>query len=310
MGESKELKPKSFRIDDATADRFKEIAAQIGGNQQETLSKLIEAYEFQGGKAVLTEKKADIDQFEKYVNALTRMFMGSLEDNQNITATVRTEYEAQLKSKDAVIQDLQEKLTVAKQLKEEATRKAQSYADENTRLNDYNASLEAEYKAKTEDLQSMLADKDNLNRALTDRSNELKEKVDSMAADHEQLMAAQEQQKELSSKLNATESRCSELEKDFRKSQEEHKNIVEALKQHEKDSLLKYQEHEKEALERCQAQMELAKEKAVLEAEKKYQEQMQKLKSERQAEVDQYQAKYLELLEKMQNQEKSLLTTK
>lgn len=310
MGESKELKPKSFRIDDATADRFKEIAAQIGGNQQETLSKLIEAYEFQGGKAVLTEKKADIDQFEKYVNALTRMFMGSLEDNQNITVTVRTEYEAQLKSKDAVIQDLQEKLTVIKQLKEEATRKAQSYADENTRLNDYNASLEAEYKAKTEDLQSMLADKDNLNRALTDRSNELKEKVDSMAADHEQLMAAQEQLKELNVKLNAAESRCSELEKDFRKSQEEHKGIVEALKQHEKDSMFKSQEHENEALERCQAQMELAREKAVLEAEKRYQEQIQKLKADKQAEVDQYQAKYLELLEKMQNQEKSLLTTK
>lgn len=310
MGESKELKPKSFRIDDATADRFKEIAAQIGGNQQETLSKLIEAYEFQGGKAVLTEKKADIDQFEKYVNALTRMFMGSLQDNQDLAATIRTEFEAQLKSKDAVIQDLQEKLTVIKQLKEEATRKAQSYADENTRLNDYNASLEAEYKAKTEDLQSMLADKDNLNRALTDRSNELKEKVDSMAADHEQLMAAQEQLKELNVKLNAAESRCSELEKDFRKSQEEHKGIVEALKQHEKDSMLKSQEHENEALERCQAQMELAREKAVLEAEKRYQEQIQKLKAEKQAEVDQYQAKYLELLEKMQNQEKSLLTTK
>lgn len=298
MGESKELKPKSFRIDDATADRFKEIAAQIGGNQQETLSKLIEAYEFQGGKAVLTEKKADIDQFEKYVNALTRMFMGSLEDNQNITVTVRTEFEAQLNSKDAVIQDLQEKLTVAKQLKEEATRKAQSYVDENTRLNDYNASLEAEYKTKTEDLQSMLTDKDNLNKALIDRSNELKEKVDSMSTDHEQLMAAQEQLKELTDKLNAAESRCSELEKDFRKSQEEHKNIVDSIKQ-----------HEKEALERCQAQMELAKEKAVLEAEKKYQEQIQSLKAKKQAEIDQYQAKYLELLEKMQNQEKLSLKT-
>lgn len=303
MGESKELKPKSFRIDDATADKFKEISAQIGGNQQETLAKLIEAYEFQSGKEVLTEKKADIEQFERYVNALTRMFMGSLEDNQNITVTVRTEYEAQLKSKDAVIQDLQEKLTVIKQLKEEATRKAQSYADENTRLNDYNASLEAEYKAKTEDLQSMLADKDNLNRALTDRSNELKEKVDRMAADHEQLMAAQEQLKELNVKLNAAESRCSELEKDFRKSQEEHKGIVEALKQHEKDSMLKSQEHENEALERCQAQMELAREKAVLEAEKRYQEQIQKLKAEKQAEVDQYQAKYLELLEQMRTKE-------
>ena len=305
MGDSKELKPKSFRIDDATADKFKEISAQIGGNQQETLAKLIEAYEFQGGKAVLTEKKADIEQFERYVTALTRMFMGSLQDNQDLAATVRTEFEAQLKSKDAVIQDLQEKLTITKQLKEEATRKAQSYADENTRLNDYNVSLEAEYKSKTEDLQAMLTDKDNLNRALTDRSNELKEKVDSMSIDHEQLMSAQEQVKKLTDKLNATESRCSKLEKDFRKSQEEHKNIVEALKQHEKDSVLKCQEHEKEALERYQAQMELVREKAVLEAEKRYQEQIQNLKAERQAEVDQYQAKYLELLTKMHTKEEA-----
>ena len=94
MADDKILKPKSFRIDDETADKFKEISSSIGGNQQETLAKLIEAYEFQSGKAILTEKKADIEQFEKYVTALTRMFMGSLEDNQNITETVRTEFEA------------------------------------------------------------------------------------------------------------------------------------------------------------------------------------------------------------------------
>ena len=95
MADDKILKPKSFRIDDETADKFKEMSSSIGGNQQETLAKLIEAYEFQSGKAILTEKKADIEQFEKYVNALTRMFMGSLEDNQNITETVRTEFEEQ-----------------------------------------------------------------------------------------------------------------------------------------------------------------------------------------------------------------------
>ena len=85
MADDKVLKPKSFRIDDETADKFKEISATIGGNQQETLAKLIEAFEFQSGKAILTEKKADIDQFEKYVTAITRMYMSSLEDNQNIT---------------------------------------------------------------------------------------------------------------------------------------------------------------------------------------------------------------------------------
>ena len=137
MADDKVLKPKSFRIDDETADKFKEISATIGGNQQETLAKLIEAFEFQSGKAILTEKKADIDQFEKYVTAITRMYMSSLEDNQNITETVRTEFDALLKSKDATIQDLQEKLTVTKQLKEDAAIKAKSHADENTRLNDY-----------------------------------------------------------------------------------------------------------------------------------------------------------------------------
>ena len=99
MADSKELKPKSFRINDETAEKFKEISMNIGGNQQETLSKLIEAYEFQAGKVVLTEKKADIEQFEKYITAITRMFMGSLEDNQNVSETIRTEFDALLKSK-------------------------------------------------------------------------------------------------------------------------------------------------------------------------------------------------------------------
>ena len=112
MADDKVLKPKSFRIDDETADKFKEISAAIGGNQQETLAKLIEAFEFQSGKAILTEKKADIEQFEKYVTAITRMYMSSLEDNQNITETVRTEFDALLKSKDATIQDLQENFVI------------------------------------------------------------------------------------------------------------------------------------------------------------------------------------------------------
>ena len=98
MADDKALKPRSYRINDETAEKIKEIAASIGGNQQETLAKLIEAYEFQSGKAVLTEKKSDIEQFEKYVNAIIRMYMGSLEDNQNITETVRTEFDALLQS--------------------------------------------------------------------------------------------------------------------------------------------------------------------------------------------------------------------
>ena len=115
---------------------------------------MIEAYEFQSGKAVLTEKKSDIEQFEKYVNAIIRMYMGSLEDNQNITETVRTEFDALLQSKDAVIQDLQSRLVSANQSKEEAVSKAKVYEDENKTLSGNIEKLQKEYTQKTNERES------------------------------------------------------------------------------------------------------------------------------------------------------------
>lgn len=292
MADDKVLKPKSFRIDDETADKFKEISAAIGGNQQETLAKLIEAFEFQSGKAILTEKKADIDQFEKYVTAITRMYMSSLEDNQNITETVRTEFDALLKSKDATIQDLQEKLTVAKQLKEEATTRAKAHADENARLNSVIDSLNTEYNSKMDDMQSMLADKDNLNKALTDSCNDLKSKVESMRESSEQLAVIRKELEQLKSEHNTVVKEKSDLEKQMNQEQTAHDKAIADL-----------QQHEKEALERQKEQSQIALDKAVLEIEKKYQEQIEKLKADKQSEVDKYQQKYFELLERIQSNE-------
>ena len=237
MADDKVLKPKSFRIDDETADKFKEISAAIGGNQQETLAKLIEAFEFQSGKAILTEKKADIDQFEKYVTAITRMYMSSLEDNQNITETVRTEFDALLKSKDATIQDLQEKLTVAKQLKEEATTRAKAHADENARLNSVIDSLNTEYNSKMDDMQSMLADKDNLNKALTDSCNDLKSKVESMRESSEQLAVIRKELEQLKSEHNTVVKEKSDLEKQMNQEKTAHDKAIADLKKNEKEAL-------------------------------------------------------------------------
>ena len=290
MADDKVLKPKSFRIDDETADKFKEISAAIGGNQQETLAKLIEAFEFQSGKAILTEKKADIDQFEKYVTAITRMYMSSLEDNQNITETVRTEFDALLKSKDATIQDLQEKLTVAKQLKEEATTRAKAHADENARLNSVIDSLNTEYNSKMGDMQSMLADKDNLNKALTDSCNDLKSKVESMRESSEQLAVIRKELEQLKSEHNTVVKEKSDLEKQMNQEQTAHDRAIADMQQHEQD-----------LLERQKEQSQIALDKAVLEIEKKYQEQIEKLKADKQSEVDKYQQKYFDLLEQLKN---------
>ena len=288
MADDKILKPKSFRIDDETANKFKEISVSIGGNQQETLAKLIEAYEFQSGKAILTEKKADIEQFEKYVTAITRMYMSSLEDNQNITETVRTEFDAMLKSKDTIIQDLQEQLTVTKQLKEDAAIKAKSHADENTRLNDYIKSLTDEYNSKNDDMQSMLIDKDNLNKALTDSCNDLKLKVQSMRKDAEQLAGIRQELEQLKSEHDALVKEKSDLEKQMEKEQADHNKVIADM-----------QQHEKEVLERIKEQSQIALDKEVLDTERKYQKQIEKLKIDKQTEVDKYQQKYFELLEQL-----------
>lgn len=291
MADGKELKPKSFRIDDETAEKFKEISNTIGGNQQETLAKLIEAFEFQSGKAILTEKKADIEQFEKYITAITRMFMGSLEDNQNITETVRTEFDALLKSKDTTIQDLQEKLTVAKQLKEDATLKARTHADENARLNSVIDSLNNEYNSKMDDMQSMLSDKDSLNKALTDSCNDLKAKIESMKEAAEQSVVLRGELDQLKKDHEKVIREQSDLRKQMQQEQTAHERTVSDLKQHEAD-----------ALERLKEQLQIAQDKAILQIEKSYQEQMQQLKADKQAEVDKYQQKYFDLLEQMKSQ--------
>lgn len=278
MADGKELKPKSFRIDDATAERFKEISADIGGNQQETLAKLIEAYEFQAGKAILTDKKDDIEQFERYVNAITRMFMGSLEDNQNITETVRTEFDGLLKSKDATIQDLQEKIKVAKQLQQDSDEKAKTFADANTDLVKKLEKLQLDSDTKINDLNMMLSDKEKLNQALANSFDEMKEKMDEMQDEHDSF---------------------AEIKKSLDSAQKE----LETAKQDKKvadKTIEELKKHEKEAVERCKEQMQIAQDKALLELDKKYQEQIQALKEEKQTEIDKYQEKYLELLNKMQ----------
>lgn len=279
MADGKELKPKSFRIDDVTADKFKEISSDIGGNQQETLAKLIEAYEFQAGKAILTDKKEDIELFEKYVNAVTRMFMGALEDNQNVTETVRTEFDALLKSKDAAIQDLQDKIKVAKTCQQESDEKAKIFSDSNTDLKNKFLKLQNDADTKISDLNTMLADKDKLNQALADSCDELKSKLDAMQAEHAAF---------------------DEMKKSLEIAQKELETVKQDKKAAEK-TIEELKQHEKEAIERCKEQMQMAQDKALLELDKKYQEQIQQLKADKQAEIDKYQAKYLELLDDLKN---------
>lgn len=185
-----ETKPKSFRVSEATAEKFKEIAGELGGNQQEAMAKLIEAYEFQQGKAVF-KKTTEIETFEKYVTLLTRMYMSSLEDNQHINETVHSEFAAQLQSKDAVILDLRGKLEEM-----ELSNK------ENIALHQEIAAMKLQQEEQRKNLENMLQDKNALNDALTKSYDELCNKLEITQNKQKDIDILKEQNKELKEQVN------------------------------------------------------------------------------------------------------------
>lgn len=256
-----ELKTRSFRITEETSERIKELAVEIGGNQQEVMAKLIEAYEFQKGKAVLLDKKEYIEKFEQYSAVLTHMYMASLEDNQKLSATIHTEYESQLTSKDLVIQNLQEENKSLKQETTEAATHQKAIGEENQALQHELNEARREAAEKKNTHEHTIKDKEELNQALLVTVSELKSRIESMELAHQ---AANEIKKNYSS----LETRLQETENNFQRT----------------------------ALET---------EKRILALDKAYQEEIQKIKSENMKEIDQYQKKYLELLEKMQEKEES-----
>lgn len=193
-----ELKPRSFRIDDETTEKLREITQSIGGNQQQALTKLIEAFELQSGKSKLTEKSSDIEQFERYINAITRMFLGNLEDNENISNTIKAQFESQLKSKDSVIINLQDELKILKQESSEYSQVKNSLQEE---INSLNNKIEKEYKPKLEDIKEELSNRDNQINILNDSYIDLKKSKDLISKLKEENDKLKEENNNLSKEL-------------------------------------------------------------------------------------------------------------
>lgn len=286
-----ELKTRSFRITDETADKIKEIANEISGNQQETISKLIETYEFQKGKSLLTEKKADIEQFERYISCLTNMYMRTLEDNENITSTVRTEFESLLRSKDTIIQDLQGKLQIKETIAKEALQETEELKERTKVLDTEFQKLLKETNEKIIDLNEMLEEKGKLNNLLTDSYEQLKEENKKLLEIEPELKEIQESYKQTLQQKQSLEKQKEELEKELVEKESLYQKNIQAL-----------QEKSANMLQETKNKTELEKEKLKLELEKEYQRQLQELTKQKQLEIDGYQKKYFELLEKMQVQ--------
>ncbi len=281
MAENTELKPKSFRIDDETNEKLKLIMKDFP-NQNLALQKIVEVYEFQQSKEVVSERKADIEEFEKYVSCLVRMYMSSLESNQNQKELIRSEFDSQLRI-------MKEKLENIKQEKEEIALKTKKISSENEQLKEFNEKLNAEYKTKINNLQDILKEKEESNSLLKSANAELKMKVEQMKEEIEQNKEFHQKFEDLIIEYDNLSMFYNSLQKDFEKQQEMYEKELTELKKHE---------NEVEEYIREQEQIKL--EKMILELQKEHQAQIQQLKEQNQKEIDKYQNKYLSLLEQIE----------
>ena len=182
MGEnakSEKLEVKSFRISAETAEKFKEISAEIGGNQQQTMAKLIETFELQQGKASLTDYKANIEEFDSFLLAIGRLYTSALESNQLMKERVRAEYSAELWAKDAVIKELNDHIDQLKAEKREADITAATITSERDRLVEQVSLMEKEFEAKLGDMAELLNEREQRIQLLT-------ELIDTLKGQHQQ----------------------------------------------------------------------------------------------------------------------------
>lgn len=262
MADEKVIKTRSYRIDQETEEKIKRIAEEIGGSQQEAFARLVEVYELQATKLSMPGRANTIDTFQEYQGKLTNMFTQLLIENQDAEDRIRTNYEAELRSKDQTIIDLQAAAKAAKEQAEEAKNRMQEAQTAEQKARDMIAEKETEIKRLTESME----DKERLN-ALAIKANT-----------------------DLESKVSAMEQSAARADADAKEVIRLRTELIKA-----QDALKAAENHEIEEIRKQTEKSAMAQEKALLELEKVHQEEIKKIQSE----VDLYREKLLDALEQV-----------
>lgn len=168
------IMPRSFRCSVETAEKIKGIAAEIGGNQEQVLAKLIECYEFQGAKTKVTSRTEDIEKFEALVSTLSEMYLASIENAYSATDVAKSEFRLLLNSKDKEIIALQEKAEKTQKELDKADSEKQSLLDEKLALERENEQLARNLEHERDHYQNKKAECEKLqtdNHKLTENCN-------------------------------------------------------------------------------------------------------------------------------------------
>jgi predicted nucleic acid-binding Zn-ribbon protein len=142
----KEQKVKTLRADDDTFEKFKKLASDEFGNQGQCLSALINIYETENAKAVLVDRKLEIESFQDYLNKISNLFVTSLQLNADAEGRIREEFARQLNIKDQSIESLQDQTTKLKEELQKIKAGSEEIAARSKEIEKLNLGLEKDKK--------------------------------------------------------------------------------------------------------------------------------------------------------------------
>ena len=173
---------RSIRAESEVFEQFKRISESFP-NQGAALQGLITAYEIQSAKNDIPDRATEIAEIDSDLHAISQAYLNSLVLNENAEQRVRTEFAAQLESKDKLIIDLQARLDSAKS----AAAEAKTETEEAQRsLSDVTAQYSSEKVSYEEVVSSLRSDLHRSEQSIIDKDTiigQLKAEIDRLSKD-------------------------------------------------------------------------------------------------------------------------------
>lgn len=249
-----EVRQTNFRVDQDTADKFREFCAAAGMNQAQGFDHVMQVLELDRAKEAVPSRATEIEEYEMHVKAIMSAYMNSLEINNNAEDRIKEQFSTALESKDKTIQDLQAQIMRLKDEKDAAEQMATGAAE--TAAQSMKETAAATERA--EYVSQLVAEKDRTIGTLAEKLAAAEAKSEGYDALEQEKKESQEQKKDHAVEIKDLQRDMERKLSDARKDAE--LEVVNKVAEKERELNVKMLQLERENA-KLQAKIEILEEK-------------------------------------------------
>ncbi|WP_443660578.1 hypothetical protein [Clostridium algidicarnis] len=281
-----------IRIDTEERKRFDEFVGEEGKNNKDFLNTLLNLYELNKGKVKNINLVGDIDVLEGYTNKIHQAFINVIDKLESQKGDISENGQKNLQIYKDKVSDLQNEIdsvTLLNSMNEEKL----------IILNNDNVALKEQHNQLQEsalDKLTIIKEYQGKNDTLTGILEEYKQYKVEVEQYKKSLADTQSKNIELKDSIKDKNFTVNNLGKDIENLKEDHEKVINGLAKSQ-DQL---KDKHIEDIEQLKEKAIIAMDKALLELQKAQQEQLNQNQLKHNAEIQEYQSKYKELLEELE----------